>query len=103
MKLASILAIVHAAAAFCLGWFTLPTPFHGLRWLRVVDFLVVWDMQSVGVAVLKVLGVAGHATSLAEVSSYATATYFASVVLAGSLQWFVVGLLFARIRARFHR
>ncbi len=98
MKLGCILASAHAVVTACLGWLTWPVPFHGLRWLRVADFIVVWDAQDVGLVVARIVG---QTASLDQVSTYSLAAYFASFVAAGSFEWFVIGVAIARLRARF--
>lgn len=98
MRLALKLAGVHAFIIISLAIATWPLPLHGFPWLRYVYFVVFWTERDVIYPALYVAQLLHPDPSLEMVVYTGAFLYIGSFLLAATLQWFIIGLLFARIK-----
>lgn len=98
MRLASKIAVVHAVLVIILAIATWPVPLDGFAWLRAADFVVFWRVQDMAGPAIFIVQLFTSNPILTQVAIVGTCLYVVSFLLAGTLQWFLLGLGIAKIK-----
>jgi|ERR1700682_286897 len=90
MRVAFILAGVHAIMVTAAAIFKWPVPLEPIAWIRIVDFVVIWRISDLVQPALRIAGWLNPHPSLHQVADIAVVLYVMSFLLAGTVQWFLI-------------
>ena len=97
MRLRYILALINLVVILLMGLITWPLPLDRFTWIKYVDPILLLEFRSF-VAVLERIRVTFRLSINLEVFTIVvTAIHYLFVVVIGTVQWFVIGILFERI------
>jgi len=80
-----------------MGLITWPLPLDRFTWLKYLDPIVLWDFQDFVRIMDRVRALMGLPLSLKPFATVTVVTHYCLVTITGTIQWFLVGIVFERI------
>ena len=93
------LALINLLAILLMGLLTWPLPLDRFTWIKYIDPILLLDYRGFVSVLDRIRITMGLSLNLEVFAVVATVIHYLFVVVIGTLQWFLIGILFERVGA----